>query len=100
MNLSLYQIISLAAYGNAYLSGEKYDHYFSDNYLPKEYLQLFNCCRSAWVFGGMGSWNDIYFSDKDINQEYHSLSDKLFELIHIALLVVSNPSPRPTTPKE
>ncbi|WP_268802311.1 hypothetical protein [Xenorhabdus khoisanae] len=43
----------------------------------------------------MGTWNDISFDDKDIQQEYELLSDKLFELIHIALLVASNPWPRP-----
>ncbi len=31
MNLSIYQALSLAAYGNSYLSGKKHENYFPDN---------------------------------------------------------------------
>ncbi|WP_340618025.1 hypothetical protein [Xenorhabdus entomophaga] len=68
---------------------------FPDNYAPEEYQQLMHACLESWCFGGMGTWNDISFDDKDTQQEYELLSDKLFELIHIALLVASNPWPRP-----
>jgi hypothetical protein len=38
---------------------------------------LLKAAMSAWVFGGMGSWNDMGF-DGDIQMEYNELSDKLY----------------------
>lgn len=64
------------------------------NYAAPDYCQLLNACESAWVFGGPGSWNDMYF-DGDAYKEYGELSESLYNLIYLALYVASNPLPRP-----
>lgn len=42
----------------------------------------------AWVFGGMGSWNDIGF-DGPTQLEYEVLSDELFKLLNEAIEVTA-----------
>ena len=37
-------------------------------------------CEAAWVFGGMGSWNDLGFQGED-QQTYERLSHRLFQLV-------------------
>lgn len=37
-------------------------------------------CQQAWVFGGMGSWNDMGFEGAE-QQEYDRLSDELHRLL-------------------
>lgn len=44
-------------------------------------LRLLAACQKAWVFGGMGSWNDISFSGAT-QQEHERLSDALFGLVN------------------
>jgi len=44
----------------------------------------------AWVFGGMGSWNDIGFQDEKDRQLYEDLSDKLYDLVIAALVAGIN----------
>jgi hypothetical protein len=45
---------------------------------------------SAWVFGGMGSWNDIGFPDKQKEDEYDRLSAELYEVINECYVAVAN----------
>lgn len=78
---------------------------FPDNYAASDYHQVLNACQSAWVFGGMGSWNDMGFSDNEVHKQYEELSDMLFNLVNLSIIVASNPFPRPknksnTTNKE
>lgn len=73
---------------------------FPDNYAAPQYHQLINACQSAWVFGGMGSWNDIVFGDGELQDCYEELSDELFSLVNLALVVASNPFPRPSISSE
>lgn len=40
--------------------------------------QLLTACDVGWVFGAMGSWNDIGF-DGEAQKEYETLSDRLFQ---------------------
>jgi hypothetical protein len=42
--------------------------------------RLLACCTAAWVFGGMGSWNDQCFEGND-DRIYQSLSDRLYTLL-------------------
>jgi hypothetical protein len=76
-------------------SSDKEYKIFPDGYAPPEYHQLLNACQRAWVFGGMGSWNDIGFDEKSIQKEYEALSDRLFNIMNLSLVVASNPFPRP-----
>jgi hypothetical protein len=51
----------------------------SDPAMSIEARQLLGAAQTAWVFGGMGSWNDVSF-DADHQHEYDELSERLFAL--------------------
>ncbi|WNC22969.1 hypothetical protein RHG98_03665 [Thermosynechococcus sp. PP22] len=53
--------------------------------------QLLSAVEVAWVFGGMGSWNDLTFSG-DSQTEYETLSDTLYQLLNTAIVVAVNSS--------
>lgn len=46
-------------------------------YRDQDINYILDACQSAWVFGGMGSWNDIGFSG-EIQQEYELVSERLY----------------------
>jgi hypothetical protein len=48
--------------------------------IPLEAKQLLAAAQVAWVFGGMGSWNDLGFEGHE--QEYVQISDELFSLLN------------------
>jgi hypothetical protein len=52
--------------------------------------QVLAGATQAYVFGGMGSWNDIGFTDKNLNEEYEKVTRELFEAVKFALLSASN----------
>ena len=45
---------------------------------------LLKASSRAWVFGGMGSWNDMSF-DGALQTEYENVSETLFDLVHEAI---------------
>ncbi|WP_034618672.1 hypothetical protein [Chitinibacter tainanensis] len=51
--------------------------------------QLLAATETAWVFGGMGSWNDVGFAGAEYDS-YSQLSDELFVLLTQALVLVAN----------
>ena len=51
-----------------------------DSY-PEIARRLFAAAYDGWVFGGMGSWNDLYFESNTENDQYHELSAELFAAI-------------------
>jgi hypothetical protein len=53
--------------------------------------RLLACCQAAWVFGGMGSWNDLGF-DGEEDKKYRDLSDRLFDLVNRSICVAVNDS--------
>jgi hypothetical protein len=59
--------------------------------LPLDAKQLLAAAQAAWVFGGMGSWNDLGFDGED-QQEYGRLSDRLFSLLIDAVCSAVNSS--------
>jgi hypothetical protein len=74
------------------------DHPLSETYhsdlaptpaMPLEAKQLLGAVQAAWVFGGMGSWNDLGF-DRDDQREYDALSGELFLLINQTLCSAIN----------
>lgn len=85
----------LKALNDPPFNSDKEYQIFPDAYASTEYHQLLSACQRAWVFGGMGSWNDIGFNDAATQNEYVQLSDNLFNLINLSLIVASNPFPRP-----
>lgn len=44
----------------------------------------------AWVFSGMGSWNDLFFENEEVNKTYDILSEKLYSQINEAIIAGTN----------
>ena len=72
----------VANFNNALSTLQEFEPQQTDEFIPvgiysKESRQLIAGAFSSWVFGGMGSWNDLAFSGND--QEYYtSLSEELY----------------------
>lgn len=58
-------------------------------FLSNEAISIIDACQQAWVFGGMGSWNDLSF-DGDAQRQYERLSEQLFNAINEALAAGAN----------
>ena len=57
--------------------------------LPLDAQQLLAAAQFAWVFGGMGSWNDLGF-DGDEQQRYDDMTEHLFMLLVAAICAAAN----------
>jgi len=57
--------------------------------LDNEAQSLLKASMSAWVFGGMGSWNDMGFPGAT-QQEYESVSESLFCVLNEAIEVAAS----------
>jgi hypothetical protein len=57
--------------------------------LPLPASRLAAASLHAWVFGGMGSWNDIVLRGSD-DEEYHRISENLYRLINAAAVEAVN----------
>ncbi|MGH6881755.1 hypothetical protein [Hypericibacter sp.] len=53
--------------------------------------QLLGAAEAAWVFGAMGSWNDLSFKD-ETGEIYNDLSNRLFALVNEATVAATNAS--------
>jgi hypothetical protein len=63
-------------------------------FLASEALTILDACQRAWVFGGMGSWNDLYF-EGNAQKEYLKLSEDLFQTVKKAIAAGANSTFRP-----
>lgn len=54
------------------------------NQLTEEATSMLKASMSAWVFGGMGSWNDLGF-DGAAQEEYERFSEALFNVLSEAI---------------
>lgn len=52
--------------------------------LGPDAASLLKAAMCAWVFGGMGSWNDMSFEGA-LQTEYENVSERLFDVIHEAI---------------
>jgi hypothetical protein len=52
--------------------------------------RLLATADQAWVFGGMGSWNDLGFADAAVEQEYQQVSRDLYAAALVAVLASTN----------
>ena len=59
--------------------------------LNPEASSMLKASVSAWVFGGMGSWNDMGFEGA-IQQEYEKVSEGLFNVLNEAIEVAATSS--------
>lgn len=59
--------------------------------LPVSAIQLLSAAQSSWVFGGMGSWNDLGFDGQD-QARYERLSEELYIVVNQAIVAAANSS--------
>jgi hypothetical protein len=50
---------------------------------------ILDASQTAWVFGGMGSWNDMSFEGED-GKKYDEVSEQLFQTLSDAICVAVN----------
>ncbi len=62
--------------------------------LPHAAAQLLAANQHAWVFGGMGSWNDLVF-DGDDGTQYNLLSEELFNALNQSICIAANQAAPP-----
>lgn len=60
-----------------------------------EARRLLAMTTRAWVFGGMGSWNDVGFSDGETNERYRAISERLYRAVIDAVRDAANAFERP-----
>lgn len=65
------------------------DPMFRHGELGRDAAQLWQAVGAAWVFGGMGSWNDIVFEGAD-HATYEQLSEELYTKLNEATAAVAN----------
>jgi hypothetical protein len=66
-----------------------------DGFLSIESKTILDACQTSGVFGGMGTWNDVWFEKgdkKDPPEEYNRVSDQLFNTINESILAAVNSS--------
>ena len=59
--------------------------------LSEEAAMVLDASQPSWVFGGMGSWNDMGF-DGDEQQRYDRVSERLFQAVNSAIETASTSS--------
>jgi hypothetical protein len=59
------------------------------DFLPLSAEQLLGSAESAWVFGGMGSWNDQSFEGQT-QLRYEQVSESLYQLLNRAVVAAAN----------
>ncbi len=60
--------------------------------LPNLACRLLAASQDAWVFGGMGSWNDMGSFDSTTQPRYEELSEKLYRLLNRVTVAAANSS--------
>lgn len=58
---------------------------------PEIAIYLLDACQTAWVFGGMGSWNDMGFEGGE-QMEYDRVSEQLFTTLNETIQSAANSS--------
>lgn len=81
-----------AALDGAATSGSSHD-LAPASILPPYARDLLAAAQASWVFGGMGSWNDVGFEGEDF-KTYERLSQELYQALNEAVLVSTNASAR------
>ncbi len=75
--------------------GENLHGYHQDlapaGHLSDQARAILDACQRAWVFGGMGSWNDMAINKYD-QKEYKRVSEQLFQAMVYAISVAANDS--------
>lgn len=56
----------------------------------REARQILAAAAQAYVFGGMGSWNDLGFDKPEIQKEYQEVTKILYLAVKMSILMASN----------
>ncbi len=64
------------------------DLFLKDQLSPKA-VSIIKAAMSSWVYGGMGSWNDMGF-EGEAQKEYERVSDQHFKLLNEAIECVAS----------
>jgi hypothetical protein len=103
VNHPIAQFVALTCHANAFLRGRVVRRFFPTNStctfcdrvrfvgLSKTLLGLLDAGRSAWVFGGMGSWNDLAFHG-EVQAEYGRTSERLLLTLTEVIQAAANAS--------
>ena len=81
---------------SALTSDQPMEHAYHKDLAPPDFLKplalrLIAACQAAWVFGGMGWWNDGAYGG-ELAPEGDPLSKELFEALQQALVAAANSS--------
>lgn len=52
--------------------------------------RLLSACERAWVFGGMGSWNDLGFVEADLQRRYDTITLELYDAVLDGITAATN----------
>ncbi len=52
--------------------------------------QILAAAAQAYVFGGMGSWNDLGFEKPELQKEYEEVTKILYQAVKMSILMASN----------
>lgn len=52
--------------------------------------QILSSAAQAYVFGGMGSWNDLGFKDPETNKKYEQITEELYNTVKLGIVMASN----------
>ena len=63
---------------------------FPDHCYSQASRRLASMAQAAWVFGGMGSWNDLGFPESKIHSQYEQVSRDLFAAVMLACVASAN----------
>jgi hypothetical protein len=64
--------------------------YAPEGALPLPARQILQAAMAAWVFGGMGSWNDIWCETGEEDRAYKQVSDAMYEALCDAAVSAAN----------
>lgn len=64
--------------------------YLPETGFPPRARRLIEAADRAWVFGGMGSWNDLWFPQRDLQQEYEVITAALYDAVVRAIVGAAN----------
>ena len=78
--------------GNQTLEKNYHKDLVPSGWYSVEAEQILAAVSTAWVFGGMGSWNDLGF-DGDDNKIYESLSAQLYRQFNESIVAAVNSRP-------
>ncbi len=69
-------------------------YYYHKDLIPANYAlaarRILFAAGTAWAFGGMGTWNDLSFPNKEENDIYEKLSERLYTEFNEAIITAIN----------